>query len=219
MAGSATQKKMIPPAREAAVSNAIKKGGLRNDLKRFTREKLIAAAISSFQELGFKETTVERIVELAGTTAPTFYRHFGSKDQLLVPLQQYLSDKVMNCLARIRQEDIRSPSAFERWICEYIDMWEDVHRLCKAFWDATSLDTGMDRSTFLTMFETADTVERLMPGLAKGDRERQKLRLGMLLLMLDRLAFLTRLAPDKRLRKTLIAEYADIMWTAIFSSR
>ena len=78
---------------------------------------------------------------------------------------------------------------------------------------------NMDRSTFLTMFETADTVERLMPGLAKGDRERQKLRLGMLLLMLDRLAFLTRLAPDKRLRKTLIAEYADIMWTAIFSSR
>jgi len=219
MPGSATQKRTIPHVKNTAVPTAAKKGGLRNDLKRFTREKLIAAAISSFQELGFKETTVERIVELAGTTAPTFYRHFGSKDQLLVPLQQYLSEKVMDCLAKISKDDIRSPTAFERWICEYIDMWEDVHRLCKAFWDASSLDTGMDRSTFLTMFETSDTIDRLIPGLPKPEKERQKLRLGLLLLMLDRLAFLTSLAPDKRLRKMLIAEYADIMWTTIFSPR
>ena len=219
MPGSATQKRPTPPATDAAMLSTTKKGGLRNDLKRFTREKLIAAAISSFDEHGFKQTTDACIVELAGSTSPTFYRDFGSKDQLLVPLQQYLSEKVIDCLGKISEKDIHSPAAFERWICEYIDMWEDVHRLCKAFWDATSLDTGMDRQTFLTMFETSDTIDRLMPKLPKPEKERQRLRLGLLLLMLDRLAFLTSLAPDKRLRKTLIAEYADIMWTAIFSPR
>jgi len=203
----------------AEAAPAVKSGGLRSDLKRFTREKLIAAAIGSFQEQGFKETTVERIVELAGTTAPTFYRHFSGKDELLIPLQQHLSDTVLACLGNLNEKDIRGPADFERWIGEYLEMWENVHRLCKAFWDATSLDVDMDKPTFLKMFETADTIDRLQPGLPKAERERQTLRLGLCLLMLDRLAFLVSLAPDRKLRNTLITEYAEIMWTAIFAEK
>src|SRR3546814_19199421 len=67
---------------------------LRGDLKRFTRERLITAAMDSFATDGFRATTVERLVDMAGRTAPTFYRHFASTNALLTPLQQRLTTEV-----------------------------------------------------------------------------------------------------------------------------
>src|SRR3546814_16522891 len=60
---------------------------LRGDLKRFTRERFITAAMDSFATDGFRATTTERIVDMAGQTATTFYRHFDSKNDFLKILQ------------------------------------------------------------------------------------------------------------------------------------
>ena len=139
-----TRKKMTASSAERE-SKGGKTGGLRNDLKRFTRERILAAAMTSFQEIGFKETTVERIVELAGTTAPTFYRHFNGKDDLLTPLQAHLSVLVQSCLDRLTARDIVSAQALTRWVGDYMRMWGEVHRLCKAFWDAASLEEENDK--------------------------------------------------------------------------
>ena len=49
-----------------------------------TRAALMAAAFELFARQGYEQTTVAQIAEAAGVTEMTFYRHFGSKDQLLV---------------------------------------------------------------------------------------------------------------------------------------
>ena len=49
-----------------------------------TRARILTAAIDLFTQGGYEKTTVAQIAAAAGVTEMTFYRHFGSKDQLLV---------------------------------------------------------------------------------------------------------------------------------------
>lgn len=49
-----------------------------------TRARLLAAALDLFARQGYEATTVAQIAAAAGVTEMTFYRHFGTKDQLLL---------------------------------------------------------------------------------------------------------------------------------------
>jgi AcrR family transcriptional regulator len=51
---------------------------------RSARERLIGAAWQLFQETGIKATGVDAIIKKAGVAKATFYRHFPSKDDLVV---------------------------------------------------------------------------------------------------------------------------------------
>jgi AcrR family transcriptional regulator len=48
------------------------------------RERLVAAAVGLFYEYGFHEIGLDRILAEAGVTKTTFYKHFDSKDDLMV---------------------------------------------------------------------------------------------------------------------------------------
>ncbi|MBN9375160.1 MAG: TetR/AcrR family transcriptional regulator [Cellulomonas sp.] len=49
-----------------------------------TRARLTDAAFELFAEQGYDATTVAQIAERVGVTEMTFYRHFGSKDAVVV---------------------------------------------------------------------------------------------------------------------------------------
>ncbi len=49
-----------------------------------TRARLMVAGFELFADKGYEQTTVAQIAKAAGVTEMTFYRHFGSKDQLLI---------------------------------------------------------------------------------------------------------------------------------------
>jgi AcrR family transcriptional regulator len=49
-----------------------------------TRARILAAALELFSRNGYERTTVEDVAAAAGVTPMTFYRHFGTKDQVLV---------------------------------------------------------------------------------------------------------------------------------------
>ena len=48
------------------------------------RERLIEAASELFYAQGLRAVSVDKVIEGAGTTKVTFYRHFQSKDDLIV---------------------------------------------------------------------------------------------------------------------------------------
>lgn len=49
-----------------------------------TRERILAAALDLFEREGYDTTTVARIATAAGVTQMTFFRHFPTKDSVLV---------------------------------------------------------------------------------------------------------------------------------------
>ncbi len=48
------------------------------------RERLVAAAVELFYRNGFAAVGIDRVIEAAGVTKTTFYKHFESKDDLMV---------------------------------------------------------------------------------------------------------------------------------------
>jgi AcrR family transcriptional regulator len=55
----------------------------RSESKARTRMALARAAIRLFGERGYAETTVEAIAEAAGSSPSTFFRYFGTKEDVL----------------------------------------------------------------------------------------------------------------------------------------
>src|SRR5882724_4930720 len=52
------------------------------------RERLIAAAVELFYRNGFGAIGIDRVIETAGVTKTTFYKHFEGKDDLMVAAVQ-----------------------------------------------------------------------------------------------------------------------------------
>ena len=71
----------------------------------FVRDAIWAAAIDLFAEKGFEETTVDDIVNAAGTSRRTFFRHFESKRDLIAqPIISYgasLTKVIESCPAAL----------------------------------------------------------------------------------------------------------------------
>lgn len=53
------------------------------------RERLIEAANELFYAQGIRAVSVDKVIDLAGTTKVTFYRHFRSKDELVVEYLEF----------------------------------------------------------------------------------------------------------------------------------
>lgn len=53
-------------------------------MKRSRRDDLIGAALGLFYKYGYNATGIERILATAGVAKPTLYRHFKSKDELIL---------------------------------------------------------------------------------------------------------------------------------------
>ncbi|KAF4409686.1 MULTISPECIES: TetR/AcrR family transcriptional regulator [Streptomyces] len=68
-----------PPATGPSPAAARRR---RPPVARPTDEELIEAACSVFGEAGYHETTMDAVAARAGTSKPTLYAHFGSKEDL-----------------------------------------------------------------------------------------------------------------------------------------
>ncbi|WP_162799404.1 TetR family transcriptional regulator [Nocardioides sp. 616] len=77
------------------------------------RERISEAALSLFEERGFDQTTIEDVVERAGVGRTTFFRHFRSKEEAVLPHQAALLDQVTERLNRPEPEplDVRVTEA------------------------------------------------------------------------------------------------------------
>ena len=54
------------------------------DAPKTGRDRLVAAAIELFYRHGFGAVGIDRVIAAAGVTKTTFYKHFESKDDLMV---------------------------------------------------------------------------------------------------------------------------------------
>lgn len=64
-----------------------------------SRERMVDAAFALFDEQGYDATTVEQIVERAGVSRSTFFRAFGSKEEVIFPRHDDLQARIEARLA------------------------------------------------------------------------------------------------------------------------
>jgi len=101
-----TPKAVEPTGRSGAAANG-RSGAAANERRGggATRERILTAATELFTENGTRGTSADRIIERAGITKVTFYRHFRTKTDLVVA---YLEGQAQ--LEREAMEKARSAS-------------------------------------------------------------------------------------------------------------
>lgn len=85
-----------------------------------TREKLMRAAVDLVAEAGFSAATTAAIAERSGMAEGTLYRHFKSKDELLIAAYRQLKADVF---ARVDAETDPSAGIKSRARAVWLGMW------------------------------------------------------------------------------------------------
>jgi AcrR family transcriptional regulator len=108
-----------PGGKVARVSN------LREAQKRFTHDRLVAAAIERFSARGYAATTVDDIAIAAGATRATFYLHFKSKADLVRELMVRQQAELEPLWEPLKQMSPRpSRAVIRRWLEADVAAWE-----------------------------------------------------------------------------------------------
>jgi AcrR family transcriptional regulator len=68
------------------------------------RERIVATACDLFHQYGIRSIGVDAIAEAAGTNKMTLYRHFGSKDDLIVACLQKVANDAGGIWAELEAE-------------------------------------------------------------------------------------------------------------------
>jgi len=69
------------------------------------RERLTAAAVATFGELGYNDTTITKILEAAGVSTRTFYENFSDKQACFLATYELVADYLGEAVAVAGSED------------------------------------------------------------------------------------------------------------------
>lgn len=96
------------------------------------RDRLLVTARDLFHQHGIKGIGVEAITEAAGTNKMTLYRHFGSKDDLIVECLQKAINETMSKWDQLERENPDNPKAqLLAWIQAGANCIESDKRGCE----------------------------------------------------------------------------------------
>lgn len=88
------------PDRQVLPRRAAKVAGVPSPM----RERLLAAASNLFYLQGIRAVSVDKVIEAAGTTKVTFYRHFPTKDELVVAYLEARAEQERQGVAAAREQ-------------------------------------------------------------------------------------------------------------------
>ncbi|MQA06963.1 MAG: TetR family transcriptional regulator [Pseudonocardiaceae bacterium] len=88
------------------------------------REELLGAATTLFRKHGFRAVSVEEIGHAAGLAAPSVYRHFASKADMLLAACRRMADRLAADAAALTDTDDPA-STLDRLIVSYVDTAAD----------------------------------------------------------------------------------------------
>jgi AcrR family transcriptional regulator len=94
------------------------------DVPKAGRERLIAVAIELFYRHGFAAVGIDQVIDSAGVTKTTFYKHFESKDDLMVAAvkrrDEWESQAWNRAIKKIAGDD---PIAQLLAVLDVMDLW------------------------------------------------------------------------------------------------
>lgn len=184
----------------------------RGELREMTHQRLLSAAQTLFERVGYSRATVAAITGAANVNRATFYLHFtGKSDVLLAVLRTHLADTP----AYWREVDaalVHGGRAALRAALGNTLRWYEQHGpVLRSAREATAADRGLAEQTEGNFAGFADEMAGYLARVPQAERDRAHLRLQLLLIQLDQIAF--RLIVQRRHdidREAMLDEITDI---------
>jgi AcrR family transcriptional regulator len=146
---------------------------VRRPRSALTRERLLRAALAIFRERGYHGTGTNDIGAAAGLTGPSIYRHFASKDDLLVAAVLEGARRLGDGAIAVRSES--DPfTALEALCRSFVEVAVDDPDLCCVYFFESrhvpvAARTRMDVSARRYLDTYAQLVSRVLPDLAADE--------------------------------------------------
>jgi AcrR family transcriptional regulator len=158
----------------------------RGPARKSARDRLLGAAATLFQENGIQATGVDAIIESAGVAKATFYRHFPSKDDLVVA---WLRDPQARWFERVRARAQASGAGPRDEILLFFEAtaeWLEAegYRGCPYLNSATEIPDPMHPARLVireTLDEIAEYLRSLVSAAGHRDAELKAMELQALL--------------------------------------
>jgi AcrR family transcriptional regulator len=188
---------------------------LREEFKKLTRERLVAAATDLFEAQGFRATTIQQIAQRAGTTHTTFYQHFRSKADLVRLFRDQVNAGIGLTVAVLDRDTDLSWKEIRAWVDEYSQLWTRTRVKCEALWDAMGADSELAADVIPDGYRITGALTKLLRRYKPAEKIRVQNKLMLLLLMMDRLFFLLHSQQGNPPPAKLQEDMADLIWLAL----
>jgi AcrR family transcriptional regulator len=191
---------------------------LRAQLRQLTRERLVDSASRLFASQGFRATSIGEIAKAAGTTPTTFYRYFNSKSDIARLLQDRINVEVQKTLDQL--DDIKRPGrrAIRGWVAEYDQMWQRMHELCDAYWEAARLDPQLASELVPVTFRLTDNMQMVRSVPEGAPRRKFQVRLVLMYILMDRLLYIVDIQERNSIAMQMLDEFSEIFRAALFEN-
>jgi AcrR family transcriptional regulator len=144
--------------------------------KEDSRERLLAAAVNRFCEVGYAPVSVEEIAAEAGVSRVTFYRHFVDKAELAIDLFLREASAATPLLLSIRADRFEQREAVRTWLGRLFAADRENRRLLKVFMQATSDERFTQRAQQWIAELIRGLGESIPAFAARGDRTLERRR-------------------------------------------
>jgi AcrR family transcriptional regulator len=157
------------------------RGGLREAQRRFTRQHILDAAIDVFLERGYIPSTVEDIIERAGTSRRTFYAHFRSKADVLVEAGASLLPEIQDHYRELDEALLDgSREALRDWFAARLE-WRARHGALISVWEqAAAVEPAQQAESHQRIEGFPDCMPSYLARWPKDRQEEARLRVVLL---------------------------------------
>jgi AcrR family transcriptional regulator len=160
---------------------------LREEQRDVARRRLREAALAVFAQRGYAAATADEIAAAAGASRATFYRHFGSKAELIRDLVATLTERE-RIWDGLRRLDNPSRSEVEAWLREVIELY-DTHR---SYFLAVEQAVAVEPDLTEEYYRQSDAYVDVTAQVLHLDDDGARLQALLLWVQLTRLMFLWR---------------------------
>ena len=93
------------------------------------RDVILASALELFRQRGFHAVGIDEIGTAAGISGPAVYRHFPSKDSLLVSLFDRISEQMLDGAQKIGADGVSPAATLDRLVALHVSFAVDQRSL------------------------------------------------------------------------------------------
>ena len=190
---------------------------LREALKEETRSRLQAAAVESIARHGYRATTVDGIVQAAGTTRTTFYKYFSGKADMIHVLQTQEIAPALTVLCRsLDALDPLDWQGLRNWINDYATTWQRIHVFFEAYGDASREDPAVAARMLPDSYAVTGVMTRMMGRFEGAQRQAFHDKLVIMFANLSAMLFQVAAQGAPPAKSRLLDEFTDIFWEGMF---
>ncbi|WP_416062359.1 TetR/AcrR family transcriptional regulator [Rhodococcus indonesiensis] len=169
-----------------AAGRRVRRGTLRDEQKRTTRAKLVAAARTLFESQGYAAVTVDDIAAEAGCSRATFYVHFPGKLEVLQAVNAEAASVVSYYEDLDRVLTTRSRTEFAKWLNRAFEWFDDNRRMLPAYDEAVALEPELRDLSRQELMAFPNAMTNYLKRWPQERQDEARLRIELLLSQLER---------------------------------